>query len=643
LQRHILFSLKKSEARIPIDIDKLSNLESLSTREQATRVYSLLRKILNMPPELRTETLAQLTQAIERHPSRDSIRSTLRNFWSHHSYVRVISEAGLPDEAFLLRELLTRAVRHFLPVDEVEGDLYVLMDSLNLKESDARWVASLPESLVASWAEIFRPSTFSILASCKILALRATNVALSRDLIAFADDENITKSGFFHLPSVVEHVVRHPQDFHLWEEQRAACEAQLQTVNQSLAERGSSANLIFRVRLLRSLLNRIQQVITLERPDSDARKLAVTVVHGFASQRRIASVMSASTRRLARSVVERTGRAGKHYIAKNSEQWGVMGLGAAVAGVITSFTALFKYSLAVAIHAPLLLAIAHSLNYVVSFLLMQAGGFLLASKMPAVTAATLVDAMEDPAKDHMASLQAISKTQFIVTISNLLGAIPASIAIDRIIYAVRGHPFLPQPAAEHGIHMLFPHSSMTIPFAIITGVFLWLSSLATGWTANYLALHRMVEAISNSLRIRARLGPERAAKLAHWVKHHAPGSVGYIVLGFLLGSVPIIFELFGIPLEVRHVTLAAASLGYALDAARIYGQLHWQEALLAFSGIVLVGILNIATSFILSFLLAVRARNIGEAQSRRFLREIGRELLSDPLSFLLPGKTARTE
>jgi len=599
--------------------------------------------ILNVPVESRTDTLSEVTLAIERHPCRDSIRSTLRDFWSHHSCVRVISEAGLPDEAFLVRELLARAVRHLLPVDEVEGDLYVLMDSLNLKESDARWVASLRESLVAPWADTFRPSTFSILASCKILALRATNVALSRDLIVFADDEDITKSAFFHLPSVVEHVIRHPEDFHLWEEQRAACEAQLQTVNQSLADRGSSANLIFRVRLLRSLLARMQQVITLERPDSDARKLAVTVVHGFASQRRIASVMSASTRRLARSVVERTGRAGKHYIAQNTVQWGVMGLGAVLAGVITSFTALFKYSLAAMIHAPLLLAIAHSLNYVVSFLLMQAGGFLLASKMPAVTAATLVDAMEDPAKDHMASLQAISKTQFIVTISNLVGAVPASIAIDRIFNAVRGHPFLPEPAAEHGIRMLFPLTSMTILFAIITGVFLWLSSLATGWTANYLALHRMGSAISNSLRIRAKLGPERAAKLANWVKHHASGSVGYIVLGFLLGAVPIIFELFGIPLEVRHVTLAAASLGYALDASRLYGQLHWQDALLAFSGIAIVGVLNIVTSFVLSFLLAVRARNIGEEQSRRFLREVGRELLAHPFSFLLPGEAGRSD
>jgi len=59
---------------------------------------------------------------------------------------------------------------------------------------------------------------------------------------------------------------------------------------------------------------------------------------------------------------------------------------------------------------------------------------------------------------------------------------------------------------------------------------------------------------------------------------------------------------------------------------------------LALSGIAIVGFLNIVTSFALSFLLAVRARNIGEAQSRRFLREVGRELLANPLAFLLPRR-----
>jgi site-specific recombinase len=187
------------------------------------------------------------------------------------------------------------------------------------------------------------------------------------------------------------------------------------------------------------------------------------------------------------------------------------------------------------------------------------------------------------------------------------------------------------------VHMLFPLQSLTIPFAIVTGVFLWLSSLATGWTANYLALTRMESAITNSLRIRRQLGAARAGSIANWVEHHAAGSAGYIVLGFLLGAVPILFGLFGIPLEVRHVTLGAASLAYDWDALRLGGELHLSDVVMSFTGILVVGLLNIFTSFALSFLLAVRARDIGEAKARRFLKEVALKVVLHPVTFLLPG------
>jgi site-specific recombinase len=617
-------------------LDELLALDPIIPRERATWVYDALRDLLDVPASTRTERLVQLTDAIDAHPRGPEIREILNEFWSHHSYIRVISEAGLPNEVFFLRELLARALRHLTPVDEVQGDLYVLLDSLNLSEADAQWIASLPDEALGWWADIFNPSPSSILVSCKLLAMRVTSVALSRDFLTLADDKDIEGSCFFTLPPLVEHLVRNPGDFPQWEARRESCEARLREVTDLLEERGSSASLVFRVRLLRSLLWRIQQLLNLQRDSSDSRKFAVSIVHGFAAQRKFGGVLSASTRRLARSVVEKTGRVGSHYIAKNSAQWKVMGRGAVLAGVITCFTALFKYSISSLIHAPLLVAIGHSLNYAVSFLLMQAGGFLLASKMPAATASTLVDAMEDPEKDHLASLQGICQTQTVVTIANIFGAVLSSIAVDRIWHAVTGHPFLSSEQATHGVQMLHPFHSLTIPFAIVTGIFLWISSLANGWMANYLALTRMEHAISHSLRIRRRLGPVRANTIAQWVKHHAAGSVGYVVLGFLLGSVPIIVALFGIPLEVRHVTLAAASLGYALDTLWMEGVLHASDVAFSFACIFLIGVLNIATSFALSFLLAVRARDIGEKKARQFLKEVLHNLASHPVSFLLP-------
>jgi len=631
--------MAKRDLKISTLSKNVIKFEFATPRERATWVYGMLRSILDIPVARRTERLARLTEEIEAHPHRDDIRAAFRDFWSHHSYVRVISEAGLPDEIFLLRELFGRAVKHLLPEDEVRGDLYVLLDSLGLKESDATWLASLPDELVRWWSDIFSLSPSSMLASCKILALRAANVALSRDLLFLASDDDITKSSFFHLPSLVESVVLDPEEFPRWVEQRDACIAQLRELNERVEKEGTSAGLIFRLRLLRSFLWRIDQVLSLRRPGADTRKFAVSVIHGFASQRGIVKVASSTLRRLARSVVEKTGRVGVHYIARNMRTWRTMGAGAILAGLITCFTALVKYGISATIHPPFLVALGHSLNYAVSFLLMQAGGFLLASKMPAATAATLVDAMEDPARDHMASLQAISQTQCIVTLGNLVGAIPASMAMDMIWHAVFGHPFLTQVEAQHGVQMLMPHQSGTIAFAVVTGVLLWLSSLATGWTANYIAIHRMGTSITNSLRIRRRLGAQRAERLADWVQHQAPGSVGYVVLGFLLGTVPILVSLFGIPLEVRHVTLSAASLGYAIDGLRFYGLLDRTQVVFSILGVLLVGVLNISTSFVLSFLLAIRARDVGEERARHFLKEVGRELVANPLSFLWPSST----
>jgi site-specific recombinase len=618
------------------DSKELLKAEFASPRERATWVYGLMRMVLDVPVPQRTATLAQITSAIDAHPEREKIRGALREFWSHHSYVRLISEAGLPDEAYLLRELVTRAFRHFMPSDEVGGDLYILMDSLGLKDEDAQWLATMPDTLVQWWGPIFQPPRASVVAACKLLALRTSEVALSRDVQAISNDDDLTRSPFFHLPRVVERAARHPEDSRRWQVVREACEAQLLASNETLEREGSSANLVFRLRLLRSLLWRIRQVLDLHSGEANARTFAVTVVHGFASQRQFSGLVTSTFRRLARSVVEKTGRAGTHYIARHSAQWRLMGGGAILAGVITSFTALFKYGIVKVIHPPLLVAIGHSLNYAISFLLMQAGGFLLASKMPAATAATLVDAMEDPSKDHMASIRAISQTQVIVTMGNLLGTVPTSIAIDRLWNYLFHHPYLNAAEAEHGVHMLIPHQSATIPFAIVTGVFLWLSSLATGWSANYIALNRMESAIQNSIRARERLGPHGAHRLAYWLKHHAPGSMGYIVLGFLLGAVPVVVTLFGIPLEVRHVTLAAGSLGYAVDSLWLSGQLDRADTILAFVGVLVTGILNITTSFFLSFLLAIRARNIHEKEAKNFAREVIREFLASPLSFMRP-------
>jgi site-specific recombinase len=105
----------------------------------------------------------------------------------------------------------------------------------------------------------------------------------------------------------------------------------------------------------------------------------------------------------------------------------------------------------------------------------------------------------------------------------------------------------------------------------------------------------------------------------------------------MLGVAPALLGFFGLPLEVRHVTLSTGQLGAAL------GALGWPAlAAAAFwwclAGIAVTGILNVAVSFWLAFAVALRARGVRVKERQRLVAAIRRRLMIQPLSFLLPPR-----
>jgi site-specific recombinase len=80
------------------------------------------------------------------------------------------------------------------------------------------------------------------------------------------------------------------------------------------------------------------------------------------------------------------------------------------------------------------------------------------------------------------------------------------------------------------------------------------------------------------------------------------GLVGNASLGFLLGGVPASFAILRIPIDIRHVTVSAASVVLAIAA---HGGTA-EVVLLAASGVAMIGMVNIGVSFALALWLAVR-------------------------------------
>jgi len=588
----------------------------------------------SVPPEERSARLRHLAEGLSKLPD---AAQRLRKIWTQACPSRLFSEAGFAEGTTLPRELMARLKRRMLPQVEDELDLYAALHTANPDAADARWIARLDAADATAWSAILGCQAGAILAAIRLLAVRAASLGLSRGVMRVMPHRCEAESPFLNLLSAGEQFARAPSDPTRREELRETivdCRVSAGISHARLEEVGVSSDLVFRLDLVIAQLERIDYLLRLHAGEEDGRAFAAMLVRGFAEERAIRGLLRNSVNRVARQVVKHTGKSGEHYIAESRSEWWKMGYGAIGAGGITAFTALFKYVFAAMAMAPLWTGIAHSLNYTASFVLMQFLGWMLASKMPSMTAAALCTALEkdDGMRSEVNLVTAITRTQTIVTIGNLLGAVPLAILIDLFLQWKIGNPLLTHEAALHGLLSMNPFRSWTIPFAALTGCFLWLSSLAAGWSANWMALHRLPAGLAQSRRLRQSIGTQAAVELAQIVEHHLSGVIGYTCLGILLGLIPFVSVFAGVPLEVRHVTLASASVALAASA------LAWNGALacdLAWAGlgVVVVGILNLSVSFALGLWLAIRARNLDTTGRRRLVAALWSELLHRPSRF----------
>jgi site-specific recombinase len=584
---------------------------------------------------MRTRRLHELAAAIIEAPG---MRERVACIWSHASLDRLLCDAALPEETSLLREISVRLRRRLMPQLEGELDLYSTLEAAGLTFADAEWVAGLSHEDIASWSGIVGASNRDICRALRLLAARIAAIGLSRDLAPviprlWRNERGEHESPFDDLLEAAACYTNHAAAL---EDVLQRCRMVVGVAHARLEEQGVSSNLVFRLDLLGAQMERMEALLRLHDGRENGRKFAALLVRGFAEDHGTRAMLRNAVNRLARRVVEHTGRAGEHYIAGSRSEWRSMGLGAAGAGLITAFTALFKYVLAAAPFAPLWIGVTQSLNYAASFLVMQSLGWMLASKMPAMTASALANAMSQHDRMHkeVNLIAAITRTQLIVTVGNLLGAIPSALLIDACLRWMTGHPFLSEEAALHGLRSMNPVGSLTILYATITGGFLWLASLAAGWTGNWMALHRLPAAVAQSRTLRRLLGSWLAEQLGARMDRGFSGAVGYVCLGFLLGLLPFVGAFGGVPLEVRHITLASASVAYDISALLHRAGAPVLAMMGALFGVAVTGVLNLSVSFALGLWLAVRARNLDTRGRRTLVRALAREIRHHPARFL---------
>jgi len=265
--------------------------------------------------------------------------------------------------------------------------------------------------------------------------------------------------------------------------------------------------------------------------------------------------------------------------------------------------------------------------------------FTIATKQPAMTAALIAAAIDKGRQtlDELVELVVrVLRSQFIAIVGNVALAMPTAYAIAWLWRGVSGQHLVNPDKAQFLLHELDPIHSLAIPHAAIAGVCLFLSGLIAGYYDNK-AVYGQIGVRLRQLRwLRKLFGKARLARVAEYVGNNLGGLAGNVFFGVLLGSTGTLGFLFGLPLDIRHITFSSANFAFALVG--LEHQLSWQQWVLCLSGILLIGLTNLTVSFALALLVALRSRGVSFGQGRVLARLLWRRFMVGARDFFLPPR-----
>ncbi|NUO48207.1 MAG: gliding motility protein, partial [Polyangiaceae bacterium] len=293
---------------------------------------------------------------------------------------------------------------------------------------------------------------------------------------------------------------------------------------------------------------------------------------------------------------------------------------------------------------PLQEALLASCNYAGSFLLMQFLGFTLATKQPSVTAAALAGAVKKGGGDRkeLVTITArLVRSQLAAATGNVGAVIPAAIAVDYWYQKSAGTHMLSPEYGQKVMGSLHPTESGTIPYAMLTGVILWASSIVGSWLENWAVYRRLPEAIAEH-RIRRIVGQRVTNWASRVFARNIAGVGGTTSLGLMLGLTYSLGQFSGIPVDVRHVTLSTGSLTYAVlgMGTQVMSTPAFKGACI---GIGIILMMNLGVSFTLAVIVALRAREVPFWQAMRLPLDLLIGFFKSPLRFFLPVEGASAQ
>jgi site-specific recombinase len=573
----------------------------------------------------------------------------------------LFAETGMQRDPAVLGELASRTMQMLLPRPPARHDMGALLCAMFPRPADAMLLRDLD---AATAARLWRLIADDAISHGYLQQVDEALQHLATAIVAAGTGPEFRRrlpprmpvqaTPFMALRRELERYIHVPgQDEAALRSVRmlvAVCRAQTDSIYADLDEHGVSVSLVSQVERMRAQLDRMADLISLRtavqagQGGAALRPMLAELLRAQHGQR--ASVRGLAGRSLSlvgRKIVERQGRHGERYMVEHASQYYAALRAGAVGGAMLALLVLLEQGVPGALtgFSGFFGGISVAIPLGIWLLAISACGGLFGARQPAVTTPALgarmgaLDTVEG-LRGLMTQVARLLRAQAAGVLGNLASVVPLMLLLAGGVAYLSGTPLMSTARASAMIDRL----SLVGPaplYAAGTGVLLWLAGLASGFVDNWFALHRLRDALAHQRRLVYALGPGRAQRFAGWLERHVADIAGSVALAAALGMAPAFATFFGLPFQVRHVTLDAAALA-AAAASLGWSALTEPAFWLAAAGVMVSGAMNVAVAFACAFSLALHARAVPAAMRRRVSGAVLRRFVASPGSYLLPDR-----
>ncbi len=650
---------------VPTELRSLAD-DFCTAKTLRKRIAALVNIVRWMRKKPRSQAdlagVAGLVEFLESYPEeRVRFQESFSDLLAKMNCIGLFAEAGIPSDHSFVSEVGHRISGRLLPLAREESDAAKLLVTLYPNQQSATGFLESPPDLFRRLITVLTPPESAEFAlrehqdlqeAMRLLSSRVSALGLNPEVRQRTPSVSVVDSPFYQILASTEELVHAPDseerkaEFTRWRGIVQRCRGEMVQVHHHMETEGVSVELIFDLRKISACLARMESIADVL--TAETRESMIAALHGLLGhliEGRLAdlsfsSLLSDNLNLIARKMVERTGHSGEHYIAHNRGEYWHMWAAAIGGGLLTVITAAVKLRVYDA-HFPLFVeGFFAGTNYAVSFIFLQVLGLVLATKQPAATAATFAGIIRENRGVERENkltefVSRITSTQLAAALGNVLAVSIGALFFERLWLLVFSQSYLAHESATHVYETLDPMASGTAFYAAVTGVILWMAALAGGWFENFAVYYRLTDAVAQH-PLGFSVGQARMKKISRSLQRNLGGWSTSIVLGYLLGFTPIIGKFFGIPLDVRHVTLSTGTLALAVAhfGARSMGRTWFYQAI---AGIAVIFVLNLFVSFSIAAYVGLRAYDVSGREQWEILRYLFVQGLKSPLRFIWPN------